>query len=94
VLPGAALADSVRDWGARASVPIDTTIHQLKKGGEFPWMSEAVTTGPVVMVVSITEQRGYVYRNAGATLFVTNEALYPQTSGPTRHPRLAECSRG
>jgi L,D-transpeptidase-like protein len=64
-----ALADSVPFWGAKSSVPIDTPINQLKKG-EFLWMGEAVTAGPVVMVVSITEQRGYVYRNGiliGAT---------------------------
>ena len=64
-----ALADSVPFWGAKASVPIDTPIAKLKKG-EFLWMGEAVTTGPVVMVVSITEQRAYVYRNGiliGAT---------------------------
>jgi hypothetical protein len=30
-------------WGAKASVPIDTPINQLKKG-EFLWMGEAVTT--------------------------------------------------
>jgi hypothetical protein len=68
-----ALADSVPFWGAKASVPIDTPINQLKKG-EFLWMGEAVTTGPVVMVISITEQRGYVYRNGiliGATTVST-----------------------
>jgi len=68
-----ALADSVPFWGAKASVPIDTPISQLKKG-EFLWMAEAVTTGPVVMVVSITEQRAYVYRNGiliGATTVST-----------------------
>ncbi len=68
-----ALADSVPFWGAKASVPIDTPINQLKKG-EFLWMGEAVSTGPVVMVVSITEQRAYVYRNGvliGATTVST-----------------------
>ena len=68
-----ALADSVPFWGAKDSVPIDTPISQLKKG-EFLWMAEAVTTGPVVMVVSITEQRAYVYRNGiliGATTVST-----------------------
>jgi len=72
-LQGAALADSVPFWGAKASVPIDTPINKLKKG-EFLWMGEAVTTGPVVMVVSITEQRAYVYRNGiliGATTVST-----------------------
>src|SRR5277367_5336933 len=68
-----ALADSVPFWGAKTSVPIDTPIDQLKKG-DFLWMGEAVTAGPVVMVVSITEQRGYVYRNGvliGATTVST-----------------------
>jgi hypothetical protein len=68
-----ALADSVPFWGAKASVPIDIPINQLKKG-QFLWMGEAVTTGPVVMVVSITDQRGYVYRNGiliGATTVST-----------------------
>src|SRR3984885_8430432 len=72
-LSAPAQADSVPFWGAKASVPIDTPISQLKKG-EFLWMGEAVTTGPVVMVVSITEQRAYVYRNGiliGATTVST-----------------------
>jgi hypothetical protein len=72
-LQAAALAASVPFWGAKASVPIDTPISDLKKG-EFLWMGEAVTTGPVVMVVSITEQRAYVYRNGiliGATTVST-----------------------
>ena len=72
-LQGVACADSVPFWGAKDSVPVDTPISQLKKG-QFLWMAEAVTTGPVVMVVSITEQRAYVYRNGiliGATTVST-----------------------
>src|SRR5271154_6691215 len=67
------LADSVPYWGAHASVPIDTPLGDLKKG-QFLWMGGAVTTGPLVMVVSITEQRAYVYRNGvliGATTVST-----------------------
>ena len=69
----AAWGDSVPFWGAKASVAIDTPIDQLKKG-EFLWIGNAVTTGPVVMVVSISEQRAYVYRNGiliGATTVST-----------------------
>lgn len=68
-----AYADSVPFWGAKASVPIDTPIDQLKKG-QFLWMADAVTSGPIVMVVSITEQKAYVYRNGiliGATTVST-----------------------
>jgi L,D-transpeptidase catalytic domain len=82
-LQAPALADSVPFWGAKASVPIDTPITQLKKG-EFLWMAEAVTTGPVVMVVSITEQRAYVYRNGiliGATSVSTGRPGHPTPTG-------------
>jgi L,D-transpeptidase catalytic domain len=73
VLCALAQAGSVPFWGAKASVSIDTPISQLKKG-EFLWMGEAVTSGPVVMVVSLTEQKAYVYRNGvliGATTVST-----------------------
>ena len=83
LLQAPALADSVPFWGAKASVPIDTPIDQLKKG-EFLWMGEAVTTGPVVMVVSITEQRAYVYRNGiliGATTVSTGRPGHPTPTG-------------
>ncbi len=82
-LPARALADSVPFWGAKASVPIDTPVNQLKKG-EFLWMGEAVSTGPVVMVVSITEQRAYVYRNGiliGATTVSTGRPGHPTPTG-------------
>jgi lipoprotein-anchoring transpeptidase ErfK/SrfK len=69
LLVAPAVADSVPFWGAKASVPIDVPIDQLKQG-QFEWMGEAVTSGPLVMVVSITEQRAYVYRN-GVLIAVT-----------------------
>src|SRR5271155_3314292 len=78
-----AAAGSGPFWGAKASVPIDTPINQLKKG-QFLWMGEAVTTGPVVMVVSITEQRAYVYRNGiliGATTVSTGRTGHATPTG-------------
>jgi L,D-transpeptidase catalytic domain len=77
------LADSVPFWGAKASVPIDKPINQLKQG-EFLWMGEAVSTGPVVMVVSVTEQRAYVYRNGvliGATTVSTGRPGHQTPTG-------------
>ena len=82
-LQAPALAGSVPFWGAKDSVAIDTPISQLKKG-QFLWMGEAVTTGPVVMVVSITEQRAYVYRNGvliGATTVSTGRPGHPTPTG-------------
>jgi L,D-transpeptidase catalytic domain len=78
-----AAAGSVPFWGAKASVPIDTPLHQLKKG-EFLWMGDAVTAGPVVMVVSLTEQRAYVYRNGiliGATSVSTGRPGHATPTG-------------
>ena len=57
-----AYGDSVPFWGAKASVPADTPLEKLKHG-DFLWLGDVVTSGPVVMVVSITEQKAYVYRN-------------------------------
>src|ERR1700678_2588322 len=68
-----ARADSVPFWGAKAAVAIDTPIDKLKQG-QFLWMGQAFTPGPVVMVVSLTEQRAYVYCNGiliGATTVST-----------------------
>jgi hypothetical protein len=82
-LQAPAQADSVPFWGARASVPIDTPISRLKKG-EFLWMADAVTSGPLIMVVSITEQRGYVYRNGiliGATSVSTGRPGHVTPTG-------------
>lgn len=82
-LQAPAQADSVPFWGARASVPIDTPINRLKKG-QFLWMGDTVTSGPLVMVVSITEQRGYVYRNGiliGAASVSTGRPGHPTPTG-------------
>jgi L,D-transpeptidase catalytic domain len=57
-----AYGDSVPFWGAKASVAADTPLDKLKHG-QFLWLGDVVTAGPVVMVVSITEQKAYVYRN-------------------------------
>jgi hypothetical protein len=79
----AARADSVPFWGAKASVPIDTALDKLKKG-QFLWIGDAVTSGPIVMVVSITEQRAYVYRNGilvGATTVSTGRPGHATPTG-------------
>jgi hypothetical protein len=59
-IAGQALA--VPFWGAKTSQPADTDPATLK-AGEFIWNGGAVPAGPIVVVVSVTEQRAYVYRN-------------------------------
>jgi hypothetical protein len=78
-----ARAASVPFWGAHASMPAETPINSLKKG-EFLWLGDAFTSGPVVMVVSLTEQRAYVYRNGilvGATTVSTGRPGHVTPTG-------------
>jgi hypothetical protein len=49
-------------WGAKASEPVDTDPSALKPG-QFIWDGDAVPAGPIVVVVSLPEQRADVYRN-------------------------------
>jgi lipoprotein-anchoring transpeptidase ErfK/SrfK len=49
-------------WGDKDSRPVETPPSQLKPG-QFIWKGGAVPAGPIVVVVSLPEQRAYVYRN-------------------------------
>jgi hypothetical protein len=58
----ASAASAVPFWGAKAPMPAGTDPATLRPG-EFTWKGDAVPAGPIVVVVSLTEQRAYVYRN-------------------------------
>ena len=49
-------------WGEKTSQPVDTVPFMLNPG-QFIWKGDAVPSGPIVVVVSLVEQRVYVYRN-------------------------------
>lgn len=49
-------------WGDTKSQPVDTDP-MLLKPGQFIWKGDAVPAGPMVVLVSLPEQRAYVYRN-------------------------------
>jgi hypothetical protein len=55
-------ARAVPFWGAKASQPADADPATLAPG-QFVWKADEVPAGPIVVVVSLTEQRAYVYRN-------------------------------
>lgn len=81
--PVAAAGSSVPFWGARTSMAADTPVSQLKHG-EFIWMANAIPSGPLVMVVSLTEQRAYVYRNGlliGVTTVSTGKPGHATPTG-------------
>jgi len=54
--------DTVPFWGAKASEPIGTDPKTLKPG-QFIWYADAAPKGPLVVIVSLPEQRARVYRN-------------------------------
>lgn len=58
----AGLEASATTWGAKDSLSSDTDPAALKPG-QFIWDLAATTGGPVVVAVSVEEQRAYVYRN-------------------------------
>lgn len=69
-------------WGARESSPADSVPAALKPG-EFVWNPGVAPDGPIVVVVSLTEQRGYVYRNGIEVGFTTVSTGKPGHETPT-----------
>lgn len=55
-------AQAVPFWGATESRPPETPTGELKPG-EFIWNPGVAPAGPIVVLVSLGEQRAYVYRN-------------------------------
>ena len=48
--------------GAKSPLPATTAINALKPG-EWVWYAEAVPEGPMLMLVSIAQQKAFLYRN-------------------------------
>jgi hypothetical protein len=61
-ISAAAQAKGTPFWGAKAPVAYDTPTQNLKKG-EFTWAPQLAPEGPILVVVSLDEQRAYAYRN-------------------------------
>ncbi len=55
-------AQSMPFWGAKAPVAFETPADQLNNG-QFTWSPEIAPTGPIMVLVSLDEQRAYTYRN-------------------------------
>jgi hypothetical protein len=66
VVMATAAAAKTPFWGAKESLPANTPISALKQG-EFIWFGDVARSGPLLLVVSIDEQRAYVYRNGVLT---------------------------
>ena len=77
---GSALA--VPFWGAKDSSPAGTAPLALKPG-EFVWQPGVAPDGPIVVVVSLDEQRAYVYRNGVEIGYTTVSTGKPGHETPT-----------
>lgn len=70
-------------WGAKQSSTVGTPPADLKPG-EWIWDGDAAPDGPIAVVVSITEQRAYAYRNGlliGVTTVSTGKAGHETPTG-------------
>ncbi|MCJ7451902.1 MAG: L,D-transpeptidase [Steroidobacteraceae bacterium] len=81
VLAGAP-ALAVPFWGARESSPAETPPMSLKPG-EFVWAPALAPEGPMVVVVSLDEQRAYAYRNGVEIGYTTVSTGKPGHETPT-----------
>ena len=78
-----AMAEQMPFWGATQPVPFETPPNLLQKG-EFTWASEVAPSGPILVVVSLDEQRAYVYRNnilIGAAMVSTGKPGHETPTG-------------
>ena len=69
--------------GAKTSSVLDTDVAALKPG-EFIWAPQLAPEGPITMVVSLSDQRAYVYRNGiriGASTVSTGKKGHETPTG-------------
>jgi hypothetical protein len=78
----AAAVFAVPFWGARDSSPAGTPPAALKPG-EFVWAPDVAPDGPIVVIVSLTEQRAYAYRNGVEIGYTTVSTGKPGHETPT-----------
>jgi hypothetical protein len=69
-------------WGAKVSSS-DGTPPDALKPGEFVWAPGVAPDGPIVVIVSLTEQRAYVYRNGVEIGYTTVSTGKPGHLTPT-----------
>jgi hypothetical protein len=76
-------ANPIPVWGAKTSSPADTRPGDLKPG-QWIWGGRGASPGPMAVIVSITEQRAYAYRNGiliGVTTVSTGKKGHETPTG-------------
>ncbi|MET0232384.1 MAG: L,D-transpeptidase family protein, partial [Rhodanobacteraceae bacterium] len=82
LIAACSLAYAVPFWGARESASADTPPADLKPG-EWIWGGDNKAMGPMAVIVSITGQRAYVYRNGVLVAVSTVSTGKPGHETPT-----------
>lgn len=77
-----AMASATPVWGASSSSPAGTPPSALLPG-EWVWGGDSRDMGPMAVVVSLTEQRAYVYRNGLLVAVSTVSTGKPGHETPT-----------
>lgn len=82
LLAASASAQAVPFWGAKQSMPADTPPSSLKPG-EWIWGGDSKAMGAMAVIVSLDEQRAYVYRNGLLVAVSTVSTGKPGHETPT-----------
>jgi hypothetical protein len=82
LIAACSLAYAVPFWGARESESVDTPPADLKPG-QWIWGGDNKAMGPMAVIVSLTEQRAYVYRNGVLVAVSTVSTGKPGHETPT-----------
>ncbi|GAO43197.1 L,D-transpeptidase [Flavihumibacter petaseus] len=83
LLPLGSAGQSFPFWGAKAPLPLETPVDSLKKG-QFTWEAEIAPAGPILVVVSLDEQKAFTYRNGiliGVATVSTGKKGHPTPTG-------------
>ena len=87
----AGAAQAVPAWGALQSSPVDTPPGDLAPGA-WIWAGDDAALGPMVIVVSLDEQRAYVYRN-GLRIAVTTVMPRDVAANRRRANSVSRCTQ-
>ena len=76
------VASDVPFWGAAQSLPAGTSPSSLKPG-DWVWQPGVAPSGPIVLIVSLDEQRTYAFRNGVLIGYASSSTGKPGHDTPT-----------
>lgn len=77
-----AFANAVPFWGSATSMPAGTPPESMRPG-DWVWQAAAAPAGPIVLIVSLDEQRTYAFRNGVLIGYASSSTGKPGHETPT-----------